>query len=83
VNRRSFFRLAVGAAVAPLISKPLLALVAGAEPIPLGAIDGVAPTYGNIGRLSTPFESGYSARGTYLTAKMVRDFNKRMARLYE
>ena len=84
MNRRSFFRLAAGAAVAPLIPKPLLAL-AGPEPLFLnglqyGALTGTTGTYGGISRLSTPI---YPSHGTCLTPAVVRKFNKIMQRRYE
>ena len=78
MNRRSFFRLAVGAAVSPLLPKPLLAL-AGPIPGTYGAVERSTADVLGIGRLSTPFYGP----GTALTAKMMRDTFKRMARRYE
>ncbi len=78
MNRRSFFRLAIGAAAVSLISKPMLAL-AGPIPGTYGAVERSTAYVLGIGRLSTP----YYCPGGVLTAKMVRDFGKRMARRYE
>lgn len=84
MNRRSFFRLAIGAAAVPLIPKPMLAL-AGPEPLFLDglqycALTGMVGTYGGISRLSTP---SYPSPGTCLTPAVIRKFNEIMQRRYK
>lgn len=80
MNRRSFFRLAVGAVATPMIPKPLLALAMPSDPLTFMGLQychpglGSVGTYGGISRLSTPIYS----EGTCLTLAVVRNFQRRM-----
>ena len=79
MNRRSFFRLAIGAAAVPLIPKPMLAL-AGPIPGTYGAVERSTAYVLGIGRLSTPI---YPSPGTCLTPAVIRKFNEIMQRRYK